>query len=212
MRRYIAAPIWRISLCNCPLFSILGCICTTFPPQPRLVYNMAGPASLPATFDDLPDKRRYWPAPAGSEEEGLGMLRLLTPDVVAQAAQTQIKTGERVCLNWDIENLTPPGNLREYKRSIPMANTRQDSAANRSSTASNGSPRASHSTTSTTSTRSNHLNGTDFDTTMHPLPRPRIPSAVCSTAAPPRRKSKIPSRRASASASGPRRALPDAAC
>lgn len=39
------------------------------------------------------------------------MLRLLTPDVVAQAAQTQIKTGERVCLNWDIENLTPPGNL-----------------------------------------------------------------------------------------------------
>ncbi|KAJ5161479.1 hypothetical protein N7492_006871 [Penicillium capsulatum] len=66
-------------------------------------------SALPATFDDLPDPRRYWPAPAGTEEEGLGMLRLLTPDVVAAAAQTQIKTGERVCLNWDIENLTPPG-------------------------------------------------------------------------------------------------------
>jgi hypothetical protein len=65
-------------------------------------------ANLPK-FDDLPDKRRYWPAPAGSEEEGLGMLRLLTPEVVADAARTQIQTGERVCLNWDIENLTPPG-------------------------------------------------------------------------------------------------------
>ncbi|KAJ5902090.1 hypothetical protein N7495_002618 [Penicillium taxi] len=64
---------------------------------------------LPEKYDDLPDKRRYWPAPAGSEEEGLGMLRLLTPEVVAHAAQTQIKTGERVCLNWDLENLTPPG-------------------------------------------------------------------------------------------------------
>lgn len=64
---------------------------------------------LPEKYDDLPDKRRYWPAPAGSEEEGLGMLRLLTPAVVAEAARTQIQTGERVCLNWDIENLTPPG-------------------------------------------------------------------------------------------------------
>ncbi|KAJ5097306.1 hypothetical protein N7456_008027 [Penicillium angulare] len=65
--------------------------------------------SLPEKFDDLPDKRRYWPGAPGSEEEGLGMLRLLTPDVVADAARSQIQTGERVCLNWDIENLTPPG-------------------------------------------------------------------------------------------------------
>ncbi|KAJ5578158.1 uncharacterized protein N7459_007122 [Penicillium hispanicum] len=70
---------------------------------------MTGAPFLPDKFDDLPDKRRYWPAPAGSEEEGLGMLRLLTPDVVADAARTQIQTGERVCLNWDIENLSPPG-------------------------------------------------------------------------------------------------------
>lgn len=68
-------------------------------------------ANLPK-FDDLPDKRRYWPAPAGSEEEGLGMLRLLTSEVVADAARTQIQTGERVCLNWDIENLTPPGTFK----------------------------------------------------------------------------------------------------
>ena len=66
-------------------------------------------ASLPDKFDDLPDKRRYWPGHPGSAEEGLGMLRLLTPEIVADAARTQIQTGERVCLNWDIENLTPPG-------------------------------------------------------------------------------------------------------
>ncbi|KAJ5883658.1 uncharacterized protein N7473_010544 [Penicillium subrubescens] len=70
---------------------------------------MSGIPPLPERFDDLPDKRRYWPAPAGSEEEGLGMLRILTPEIVAEAARTQIQTGERVCLNWDIENLNPPG-------------------------------------------------------------------------------------------------------
>lgn len=75
------------------------------------------------------------------------MLRLLTPDVVAQAAQTQIKTGERVCLNWDIENLNPPGrvdappskkdgNIEAYPYSV------QDSAADPSNTVSNGLPRA----------------------------------------------------------------------
>lgn len=64
---------------------------------------------LPETFDDLPNKLQYWPAPPGSSDEGLGMLRILTPDIVANAAKTQIQTGERICLNWDIENLTPPG-------------------------------------------------------------------------------------------------------
>lgn len=39
------------------------------------------------------------------------MLRLLTPEVVAKAAQTQIQTGERVCLNWSLEKLHPPGTL-----------------------------------------------------------------------------------------------------
>lgn len=37
------------------------------------------------------------------------MLRILTPDVVAEAARTQIRTGERVCLNWGLEELNPPG-------------------------------------------------------------------------------------------------------
>lgn len=70
---------------------------------------MSGIDNLPEKWEDLPDKRRFWPSPAGSEEEGLGMLRLLTPDVVADAARTQIRTGERVCLNWDLEKLNPPG-------------------------------------------------------------------------------------------------------
>ncbi|OQD72150.1 hypothetical protein PENPOL_c001G09813 [Penicillium polonicum] len=70
---------------------------------------MSGIPNLPETFDDLRDKRRFWPGAAESEEEGLGMLRLLTPEVVAQAARTQIQTGERVCLNWNMENLSPPG-------------------------------------------------------------------------------------------------------
>lgn len=65
--------------------------------------------TLPERFDDLPDKRRFWPAPAGTQDEGLGMLRILTPDVVADAARTQIQTGERVCLNWALEELNPPG-------------------------------------------------------------------------------------------------------
>lgn len=79
-------------------------------------------APLPEKFDDLPDKRRYWPGAPGSEEEGLGMLRLLTPKVVADAARTQIQTGERVCLNWDIENLTPPGT---YTPTSPATNRDQ---------------------------------------------------------------------------------------
>ncbi|KAL1969322.1 hypothetical protein VTN77DRAFT_9514 [Rasamsonia byssochlamydoides] len=70
---------------------------------------MSGIPDLPEKYEDLPDKRRYWPAPAGSAEEGLGMLRLLTPDVVAAAARSEIQTGERVCLNWDLEKLDPPG-------------------------------------------------------------------------------------------------------
>ncbi|KAJ9196747.1 hypothetical protein DTO164E3_1082 [Paecilomyces variotii] len=66
-------------------------------------------ADIPEKYEDLPDKKRYWPCPPGSHEEGLGMLRLLTPEVVAEAARSQIQTGERVCLNWDLEKLDYPG-------------------------------------------------------------------------------------------------------
>lgn len=66
-------------------------------------------ADIPEKYEDLPDKKRYWPFPPSSHEEGLGMLRLLTPEIVADAARTQIQNGERVCLNWDLEKLDFPG-------------------------------------------------------------------------------------------------------
>jgi hypothetical protein len=71
----------------------------------------SGIDDLPEKWDDLPNKKQYWPAAAGSPEEGLGMLRILTPDIVANAARTQIQTGLRVCLNWDLENLDVPGTM-----------------------------------------------------------------------------------------------------
>jgi hypothetical protein len=100
--------------------------------------------SLPETYEDLPDKRRFWPAPAGSEEEGLGMLRLLTADVVAAAARAEIQTGERVCLNWDLDKLDPPGQLQQNLKNLttisgPFSFTNgQDSGAENSSMLSNG--------------------------------------------------------------------------
>lgn len=56
-------------------------------------------------YDSLPDPRRVWNSPPDSREEGLGRLVLLTPDVVASAAATCIKTGRRTCLNWDLNRL-----------------------------------------------------------------------------------------------------------
>jgi hypothetical protein len=52
-------------------------------------------ADLPK-FDELEDPKRYWPAKAGSREEGLGMLRYLTPSHVAQVVKSEVQTGERV--------------------------------------------------------------------------------------------------------------------
>ncbi|KAF3343101.1 major facilitator superfamily transporter [Verticillium dahliae] len=55
-------------------------------------------------YDSLPDPRRVWTGAPGSREEGLGRLVLLTPDVVARAANC-IKTGCRVGMNWDMNKL-----------------------------------------------------------------------------------------------------------
>lgn len=56
-------------------------------------------------WDELPDPKRVWIGQPGSREEGLGRLVLLTPERVASAAQTQIKTGIRVNLGWDLNKL-----------------------------------------------------------------------------------------------------------
>ena len=57
------------------------------------------------SYDELPDRRRVWPGAPGSREEGLGRLALLTPNVVAAAASSSIRTGQRVSLNWDLTKL-----------------------------------------------------------------------------------------------------------
>ena len=77
-------------------------------------------ADLPK-YDDLKDKRRYWPAKPGSEDEGLGLLRYLTPAHVAAVVQSEVQTGERVCLNWDMTKLETPGKHSEQSRSRLMA-------------------------------------------------------------------------------------------
>ena len=54
-------------------------------------------ADLPK-FDELKDKKRFWPAKPSSRDEGLGMLRYLTPAHVAQVVKSEVQTGERVCV------------------------------------------------------------------------------------------------------------------
>lgn len=56
-------------------------------------------------FDSLPNIKRVWPSKPNSREEGLGRLVLLTPEVVASAAATCIRTGHRVNLGWDLTKL-----------------------------------------------------------------------------------------------------------
>jgi hypothetical protein len=56
-------------------------------------------------FKDLPNPKRVWLGAPGSREEGLGRLSLLTPNVVVAAAQSEIQTGERVGLGWDMTKL-----------------------------------------------------------------------------------------------------------
>ncbi|KND88048.1 hypothetical protein TOPH_07273 [Tolypocladium ophioglossoides CBS 100239] len=67
--------------------------------------NGVPPSPYELPYDSLPDKRRVWHGKPGSREEGLGRLALLTPDVVAEAARSCIKTGVRVSLNWDLTKL-----------------------------------------------------------------------------------------------------------
>lgn len=52
-------------------------------------------AELPK-WEELENKLRFWPAEPGTKEEGLGMLRYLTPEHVAEVAKSEIKSGDRV--------------------------------------------------------------------------------------------------------------------
>jgi hypothetical protein len=48
------------------------------------------PAIYDTLYDELPDKKRVWVGTPGSREEDIAKLVLLTPDVVAGAASSEI--------------------------------------------------------------------------------------------------------------------------
>lgn len=60
-------------------------------------------------FDSLPNPKRIWPSPPNTPQEGLGKLSLLTPDVVAASAASEIRSGKRVSLNWELTKLENVG-------------------------------------------------------------------------------------------------------
>jgi hypothetical protein len=63
------------------------------------------PAIFSTRFKSLPNQKRVWLGQPGGEEEGLGRLNLLTPEVVAAAAKSEIILGRRVGLGWDMMKL-----------------------------------------------------------------------------------------------------------
>ncbi|KAB8225667.1 hypothetical protein BDV33DRAFT_198578 [Aspergillus novoparasiticus] len=64
-------------------------------------------------FDELPNPKQVWVGKPGSYEEGLGKLAILTSEVVAKAASTEIKTGRRVTMGWDLTKLNYPNLNRQ---------------------------------------------------------------------------------------------------
>jgi hypothetical protein len=64
-------------------------------------------------FDELPIPKQVWMGKPGSYEEGLGKLAILTPEVVARAAASEIKCGRRVTMNWEMTKLDYPNLNRQ---------------------------------------------------------------------------------------------------
>ncbi|RAL09061.1 uncharacterized protein BO97DRAFT_427733 [Aspergillus homomorphus CBS 101889] len=73
-------------------------------------------------FDQLPNPKQVWMGVPGSREEGLGKLTMLTPEVVAAAAATEIKTGRRVTMAWELTKLDYPNLNRQpcHHRIVPL--------------------------------------------------------------------------------------------
>jgi hypothetical protein len=63
------------------------------------------PSIFNTSFASLPNPKRVWVGAPGSEEEGLGRLNLLTPEIVCAAARSEIRLGRRVGLSWDMRKL-----------------------------------------------------------------------------------------------------------
>ncbi|KAL2000242.1 hypothetical protein VTN02DRAFT_3367 [Thermoascus thermophilus] len=74
---------------------------------------MAEKSPFDIPFDELPNPKQVWVGTPGSREEGLGKLAILTPEVVAKAAATEIKTGRRVTMGWELNKLELPNLNRQ---------------------------------------------------------------------------------------------------
>lgn len=67
------------------------------------------PEEYSLAYKDLPNPKRVWVGKPGSREEGLGRLSLLTPEVVLAANKSEVQTGVRVGMNWDLTKLEYAG-------------------------------------------------------------------------------------------------------
>ena len=63
------------------------------------------PSIYDTPYDELPNPRQVWVGEPSSHEEGMGKVSLLTPELVAKTAAEEIKTGQRVTMNWDLTKL-----------------------------------------------------------------------------------------------------------
>ena len=63
------------------------------------------PSIYDTRYDELPNPRQVWVGEPSSHEEGMGKVSLLTPELVAKTAAEEIKTGQRVTMNWDLTKL-----------------------------------------------------------------------------------------------------------
>ena len=63
------------------------------------------PSIYDTPYDELPYPRQVWVGEPSSHEEGMGKVSLLTPELVAKTAAEEIKTGQRVTMNWDLTKL-----------------------------------------------------------------------------------------------------------
>ncbi|KAK1144415.1 hypothetical protein N8T08_005568 [Aspergillus melleus] len=69
---------------------------------------MASKSPFDVPFDELPNPKQVWVGEPGSYEEGLGKLAILTPEAVARAAASEIRTGRRVTMSWGLTKLDFP--------------------------------------------------------------------------------------------------------
>lgn len=74
---------------------------------------MAAKSIFDTPYDELPNPKQVWMGQPGSREEGLGKLAILTPELVSKAAASEIRTGRRVTMGWEMTKLDYPNLNRQ---------------------------------------------------------------------------------------------------